>query len=119
MTVGVYIDIAYIMPTIGGIGVICWVSLALRAQGRGHVCQLVFSLILHISCQQLGGCKSVGVYIGIVYIMPTIGGICVICWVSLGPSGPGYGGCMTVGVYIDIAYIMPTIGGMYISWSLH
>ena len=24
--------------------------------------------------------------------MPTIGGICVICWVSLGPSGPWWGG---------------------------
>ena len=59
MIVGVYIDIAYM-----------------------HIC-------IYISCQQLGGCISIGVYIGIVYIKPTIGGICVICWVSFGPSGPG------------------------------
>ena len=39
---------------------------------------------------RVGGCTSVGVYIGIVYIMPTIGGICVSFWVSLGPSGPGW-----------------------------
>ena len=39
----------------------------------------------------LGGCMSVGVYIGIVYIMPTIGGICVSCWLSVGPWGPGWG----------------------------
>ena len=56
--------------------------------GRVVVCKLVFTWILYILCQQLGGCISVGVYIGIVYIMSTIGGICVICWVSLGPSGP-------------------------------
>ena len=54
------------------------------------------------------------VYISIVYIMPTIWGISISCWVSLGPSGPGFGV-----VYIDIANIMPTIGGMYISWSLN
>ena len=57
---------------------------------------------------------SVGVYIGIVYIMPTIG-ICVSCWVSVlvgfcGPFGPCVGGFMSIGVYISIVYIMPTIG---------
>ena len=52
-----------------------------------------------------------GVYIGIEYIMPTIWGVCVICWVSLGPLGPGWGGCMSIDVYIGIVYIMPTIGG--------
>ena len=59
---------------------------------RGVVCQLVFN-------------------IGIVYIMPTIGGISISCWVFLGPLGQGYGGCMSVGVFIRIVYIMPTIGG--------
>ena len=68
---------------------------------------------------------SVSVYIDIVYIVPTIGGLYVVCgisiscWVSLGPSGPGLRGCMSIGVYIDTVNIMPTIGGMYISWSLN
>ena len=45
-----------------------------------------------MSVSPLGwGCMSVGVYIGIVYIMPTIGGICVCWWMSLGPSGQGWG----------------------------
>ncbi|MEC9064925.1 MAG: hypothetical protein VX805_06150 [Pseudomonadota bacterium] len=39
--------------------------------------------------QTLGGCVSVEVHIDIVIIMATIGEVCVICWVSLGPSGPG------------------------------
>ena len=52
------------------------------------------------------------VYISIVYIMPTIWGISISCWVSLGPSGPGLGGCMSIGVYIDTVNIMPIIGGM-------
>ena len=58
MSVGVYIDIVYITPTT-----------------RGDMCALL---------GVFGVCMSVGIYIGIVYIMPTIGGICVICWVSLG-----------------------------------
>ena len=48
--------------------------LALQAQGRGAVCQLMFKLVLYIPCQQLGGGMSVDVYVSIVYIMPTIGG---------------------------------------------
>ena len=67
---------------------------------QGVVCQLVFN-------------------IGIVYIMPTIGGIRISCWVSLGPSGPEQGGCMSVGVYIGIVYIVPTIGGLYVGCCLH
>ena len=59
------------------------------------------------------------VYISIVYIMPTIWGISISCWVSLGPSGPGLRVCMSIGVYIDTVNIMPTIGGMYINWSLN
>ena len=47
MSVGVYIDIVYITPTTRGICVLCLVSL-------GFVCQLVFTLVLYISCQQLG-----------------------------------------------------------------
>ena len=34
-------------------------------------------------CEQFRGCMSVEVYIIIAYIMPTIGGICVGCWVQL------------------------------------
>ena len=37
-------------------------------------------------------------------------GICISCWVSVGPLGPG-GVCMSVAVYINIVYIMPTIRG--------
>ena len=62
---------------------------------------------------------QVVLYISIVYIMSTIGGISISCWVSLGPSGPGWGGCMPVGVYIGIVYIVPTIGGLYVSCFLH
>ena len=59
---------------------------------------------------------SVDVYISIVYIMPTIWGISISCWVSLplGPSGPGLRGCMSIGVYIDTVNIMPTIEGVFI-----
>ena len=52
---GVYIGIVYIMPTILGICVSCWVSVGASGQGWGGVCQLVFTLVLYISCQQLGG----------------------------------------------------------------
>ena len=48
--------------------------LALQAQGRGAVCQLMFKLVLYIPCQQLGGGMLVDVYVSIVYIMPAIGG---------------------------------------------
>ena len=37
---------------------------------------------------------SVGVFIGIVYIMLTIGGICVGWWMSVGPFGPRVGAFM-------------------------
>ena len=47
--------------------------------GSVVVCKLVFTLILYRLCKQLGGCILVGVYIGIVYIMPTIGGLYVGC----------------------------------------
>ena len=45
----------------------------------------------------MGECKLVSVYIGIVYILPTIGDIFVFCW-----------------VYIYIVYIMPTIGEIFV-----
>ena len=76
-------------------------------------------------------------YNDIVYIMPTIGWIFVFCWVSLGPSGPGYGG-MQISLslhrycvyhannWIDICILLgffgpfgPWVWGMYISLSLH
>ena len=66
------------MPTIGGYVLFVGCLWALHVKGREGLCQLVFALILYyISYLQLGGCISVGVYIGIEYIMPTIGGICV------------------------------------------
>ena len=68
----------------------------------------MFTLVLYISCQQLGvmcnllgvfgpfgprvgGCMSVFVNIGIVYIMPTIAGVCNFLGV-FGPFGPKVGG---------------------------
>ena len=51
ISVGIYIGIVYIRPTIGGIYVIHWVSFG---PGLGVVCQLVFTLVLYRSCQQLG-----------------------------------------------------------------
>ena len=89
-----------------------------HANNWEDVCQLVYSLVLYISCKQLGGCMSVGVFIcdcryhaknlgdvrlvrmsvgvfiGIVYIMLTIGGICVGWWMSVGPFGPRVGAFM-------------------------
>ena len=44
--------------------------------------------------------------------MPTIGGMWISWWVSVGPSGPGQGGCMSVDVYINIVHIVPTLGGV-------
>ena len=60
------------------------------------VCQLVFRLVLYISCQQLGGCM-----------------LYISCLVSR------VGGYMSVGVYNGIVYIIPTIGEMYVSCFLH
>ena len=121
MSVGVYIGIVYILPTIGGLYVSCFLLVysnwgdtyklfgVFGPSGPsvwGVVCQLVYRLVLYISCQQLGGCilyisclvsrvggyMSVGVYNGIVYIIPKIGGLYVSFF------------------YIGIVYIMPTIG---------
>ena len=72
-SVGVFIGIVYIMPTIGGIGISCSVSLGppgpvygglyvswfldciYHTNNWGVVCKLFFTLVLFISCQQLGG----------------------------------------------------------------
>ena len=43
------------MPTIRWVCIICLVTLGPRALGRGDVYHFMFSLVLHISCQQLGG----------------------------------------------------------------
>ena len=43
----------------------------------------VYIDILYISCQQLAGCMLFVVYICIVYIMPTIRGISISCWVFI------------------------------------
>ena len=51
MSVGVYIDIGYILPIIGGYVTVVGCLWALRAQGR-YVCQLLYKFILYISCQQ-------------------------------------------------------------------
>ena len=58
---------------------------------------------------------SVCVYIGIVYIVPTIGGLYVV-YKLFGVQSKGVicsrGGKMSVGVCIGIVYIMPKIGGV-------
>ena len=76
---------------------------------NGCIClTFLHCLLTNVFYQQLGGCIYVALYISIVCIMPTIEGISISCWVSLGPSGPEQGGCMSVGVYIGILYIVPT-----------
>ena len=46
----------FIMPTIGGMNISCWVSYGPSGQEQGVVCQLLFKLVLFVSCQLLGGC---------------------------------------------------------------
>ena len=81
----------------------------------------MFTLILYyISYLQLGGCISVGVYIGIVYIMATIRGICVSCRlrVVLGvcvPFGPWMGGVCKL-VFTLVLYILYTLYPLYIPY---
>ena len=57
--------------------------------GWGMFVSWIYVLVLYISCQQLGGYMSVGEYIDIGYILPTIRGVSRRCWVSVGPSGLG------------------------------
>ena len=65
------------------------------------------------------GCMSVDFYIGIVYIMPKIGGICVSCWVSVGPSGPGWGDvCQSWLIHWYCRY-HTNERGKYVSWFIH
>ena len=57
MSIGVYIDTVNIMPTIGGMYIswsLNWYCLYC-ANNWGVVCKLFFTLVLYISCQQLGG----------------------------------------------------------------
>ena len=74
-------------PLYGGLYVSCldWYCIS---------CQHMGECILYISClvSRVGGYMSVGVYNGIVYIIPKIGGLYVSFF------------------YIGIVYIMPTIG---------
>ena len=58
-----------------------------------------------------------GVYIGIEYIMPTIGGGRNLLG-AFGPFGPRIGGFMSFDVDISIVHIMPTIGG-YVQFVVH
>ena len=128
MSVGVFICIVYIMPTIHGnlcqlvfslvMYLLCqqfggYMSVGVfigiyHANNWEDVCQLVYSLVLYISCKQLGGCMSVGVFICIVYIMPTIhGNLCQLVFsLVMYLICQQFGGC-TVGVFIGIVYIMP------------
>ena len=96
----------------------------------GNVCQLDICISIVYIIPTIGECMSVGEYIDIGYILPTIRGVCRNWWVSVGPSGPGWemfvsriyvlvlyiscqqlGGYMSIGEYINIGYILPTIGG--------
>ena len=90
-----------IMQTIGRMYVswcIHWYRIY-HANNCGDVCQLVFSFVIVDVMQKILGDvrlvrMSVGIFIGIVYIMLTIGGICVGWWMSVGPFGPRVGAFM-------------------------
>ena len=77
-------------------------------------------MVLYIPCQQFRGCKSVGVFICIVYILQTIRGMYVSwcfhlhCIYHANNSWE----FMSVGVFIGDVFVMPTIWGMY-SWCFH
>ena len=62
----------YILPT--GMYVIWWVSVCPLGAGLGNVHFLEYTFVLDIYCQQLGNMCQFNLYIGIVYILPTIGG---------------------------------------------
>ena len=86
-----YVGIEYIMPKLGGW---MWVGVfqcALRAQGWGIYVSWKYRLVLDILCQHLGAewslesfcapfgrrvgeCTFLNIYVGIEYIMPTLGG---------------------------------------------
>jgi len=58
MSVGVYIGIIYCANNWGAGCKLFFTFgclMALRAKNRGVVCQLVFTLVLYILCQQSGG----------------------------------------------------------------
>ena len=74
---------------LGGFVLFVWCLWALWALGRGDVYHFKFSLVLYILCQQLWGICIILSLQFIVYIMITIRGVCIICLVTLGPSGPG------------------------------
>ena len=93
ISVGEYIEIGYMLPTIRGVCTSCWVSVG---PGWGMFVIWIYVSVSYISCQQSGGSVEVAgclldTYICIVYIMAAIGG------------------CISVGDYIEIGYMLPTI----------
>ena len=54
-----------------------------------NVCQLDICISIVYIIPTIGECMSVGEYIDIGYILPTIRGVSRRCWVSVGPSGLG------------------------------
>ena len=80
MSVAVYIDIVYIMPTIRGfmsVGVYIGLVLDIFCQLLGDMCKLLGVCVPFKP--RVKGCMSVDVYIGIIYIMPTNGGCMLVC----------------------------------------
>ena len=77
----------------------------------------MFTLVLHISCQQFGEYVKV---VGCLWVPWAQGRGCMSVSVSLVLyiSCQQLGGCMLVVVYISIVYIMPTIWGISISCSV-
>ena len=98
MSVGVYIDIGYILPIIGGYVKVVGCLWAL--QGR-YVCQLLLNLYCIYHANNHGMYVSWYIHWYCIYSANNWG-ICISCWVSVGPSGPGH--CR---------------GGMYVSCCIH
>ena len=62
----------YILPT--EVYVIWWVSVCPLGGGLGNVHFLEYTFVLDIYCQQLGNISHLNLYIGIGYMLATIGG---------------------------------------------
>ena len=82
MSVGEYIDfVSWIYVSVSYIS--C-------QQSRGSVevagCLLDTYISIVYIMATIGGCISVGDYIEIGYMLPTIRGVCTSCYVSVGPS---------------------------------
>ena len=70
----------------------------------GNDCQSDICISIVYIIPTIGECMSVGEYIDIGYILPTIRGVCRNWWVSVGPSGPGWE-MIVSRIYVLVLYI--------------